>query len=257
MIPAALAAILIGGTVFALLLAILLAAGAVEYQRLTGGARDDRMVEIGAACVAAIVLTYAIGGWPAALAVSMLSLFAIVITARPAAGAHAFAIAGMVWLVAPGIALVGLRATEHGLTLVLAIVLAVWATDTGAYAAGRSLGGPKLWPRLSPAKTWSGLAGGMLAAALALGLVAGIQGGASFLLAFGVGAICAAVAQGGDLFESWLKRRVGAKDSGNLIPGHGGVLDRIDGLIAAAPAFALMHLGLSGLGLADAGLWWT
>ncbi|MEQ9811376.1 MAG: phosphatidate cytidylyltransferase [Azospirillaceae bacterium] len=251
MIPVALAAIFLGGAVFALLLALLLAAGALEYHRLTGEGRARSVAELGAAGVIVVILAFAAGGWPALLAVLTVALGAVAIATRGATGATLLAGGGIVYLAAPGIALVGLRATDEGLTLVLAVVLAVWATDTGAYMAGRSLGGPKLWPRLSPSKTWSGLAGGILAAAAVLALVAGIQGGAAIALAVVVGAFSALVAQAGDLFESWLKRRVGAKDSGTLIPGHGGVLDRIDGLIAAAPAFALVHLGLAG-----SGMWW-
>jgi phosphatidate cytidylyltransferase len=128
------------------------------------------------------------------------------------------------------------------------LLLVVWTTDIGAYFAGRSIGGPKLAPRISPGKTWAGLVGGMAAAGLVGGLLTALAG-AGFWLAAGLGALLAAVAQAGDLFESRLKRHAGVKDSGHLIPGHGGLLDRIDGLVFAAPTFALV-VALMGQGAA-------
>jgi phosphatidate cytidylyltransferase len=118
------------------------------------------------------------------------------------------------------------------------LLLVVWGTDIGAYFAGRSLGGPKLAPRFSPNKTWSGLAGGAATAAL-VGLVAAIWMPVMPMLLLAIGsAMIAVVAQIGDLFESSLKRQFDAKDSSNLIPGHGGLLDRIDGVLAASLAVA-------------------
>ncbi len=122
--------------------------------------------------------------------------------------------------------------------VVLGIVAVVIATDTGAYFSGRAIGGPKIAPRISPSKTWAGLAGGMVAAGLvSLGFFASNGGGpltAMGLAAFAIGAVLAIVAQAGDFLESWLKRRAAVKDSSNLIPGHGGVLDRVDGLLPVA-----------------------
>ena len=123
--------------------------------------------------------------------------------------------------------------------LVIFPVLIVIATDVGAYFSGRSIGGPKIAPAISPSKTWAGLIGGMIAAGLMLaGTFIWNTGDASIrpmlLLAFVIGAVLAVVAQAGDFFESWLKRKAGMKDSSNLIPGHGGVFDRIDGLLPVA-----------------------
>lgn len=129
--------------------------------------------------------------------------------------------------------------------VVVGVITVVIATDVGAYFSGRTIGGPKIAPSISPSKTWAGLAGGMLAA----GLVAGgtfVWNTGEFVLrpmlfiAFGIGALLAVVAQMGDFFESWLKRRAGVKDSSNLIPGHGGVFDRIDGLLPVAIASGLL-----------------
>lgn len=144
-------------------------------------------------------------------------------------------IAGLMWLRdLPG----------DGLALFLFAMLAVWATDIGAYAAGRTIGGPKLAPRISPKKTWAGLIGGMVSAALVGWLVALVAGAAMPGLALLVGALSAVVGQIGDLFESAIKRRYNVKDSGQLIPGHGGILDRIDGLLVAAPVLAVFHATL-------------
>lgn len=126
-----------------------------------------------------------------------------------------------------------------GAGLVLWLLVVVAATDTLAYAAGRTIGGARLAPRISPGKTWAGLAGGLAGAALAGGAASPLLGWpwlAAGLLAAALGL----VAQAGDLLESWLKRRAGVKDSGALLPGHGGILDRIDGLLLAAPALGLV-----------------
>ncbi len=125
---------------------------------------------------------------------------------------------------------------DDGLAVIFWLVAAVWATDIGAYFVGKTLGGPKLAPRISPKKTWSGLCGGVLAAAIASWAVLAAFGYSNLFNYALFGAILAVVAQAGDLFESALKRRFGVKDSSNLIPGHGGVLDRADGLLSASMA---------------------
>lgn len=156
-------------------------------------------------------------------------------------------LAGLGYVAIPCATLIWLRETHlesspnAGMLMVLYLMFAVWATDIGAYFAGRRIGGPKLAPAISPNKTWAGLAGGMAAAAAIGGVCASFT---PYPLSFSgcifMGAVIALVAQAGDLFESWLKRRAGVKDSGMLIPGHGGLLDRVDGLIAAAPVYGLM-----------------
>lgn len=143
--------------------------------------------------------------------------------------------------------------------VLLVAVVTVIATDTGAYFVGRTIGGPRIAPRISPSKTWAGLAGGMVAAGLWLALVAAVIGSAlaSFsggmggpgiglsgvALAAAAGAALAVAAQAGDFLESWLKRRAHVKDSSRLIPGHGGVLDRVDGIIPVALIVGLLGPG--------------
>lgn len=122
-----------------------------------------------------------------------------------------------------------LRGDAFGLAAVPVIVGAVIATDVGAYFSGRTIGGPKIAPRISPSKTWAGLLGGMAAAAAVL--VATRQGTPVHQAVLS-GMVLAVVAQAGDFFESWMKRRAGVKDSSRLIPGHGGLFDRVDGLLA-------------------------
>lgn len=147
-------------------------------------------------------------------------------------------LAGIPYL-APGIlTLWWLRADDAaGLSNVLFVLAIVWASDIGAYAAGRLLGGPKLAPSISPGKTWSGAAGGLIAALIVpLFFSVGQPTTRGLLVATCLGITC----QAGDLLESAIKRGFGVKDSGRLIPGHGGLLDRIDGLLAAAPVAALL-----------------
>ncbi len=149
--------------------------------------------------------------------------------------------AGVLYCGLPGIALIWLRGQDSGFALTLWLLLTVWATDIGAFFAGRAIGGPKLAPAISPNKTWAGAVGGVGAAA-ATGALFGIavthgSGTATpmFLAGLaGLSVVFAVVAILGDLFESALKRRAGVKDSGNLLPGHGGVLDRLDGLAPVA-----------------------
>ncbi|MGN6155349.1 MAG: phosphatidate cytidylyltransferase [Sphingomicrobium sp.] len=121
---------------------------------------------------------------------------------------------------------------QHGLRLLLWVFITVWSVDIGAYFSGRAIGGPKLAPAISPGKTWAGFYGGVAAATLLGGAWALSMGLNPVLLL--LAPLFAAAAQGGDLFESWLKRRAGVKDSGRWLPGHGGVFDRVDGLLPVA-----------------------
>lgn len=128
--------------------------------------------------------------------------------------------------------------TTWGLVWAIWAMALVWMTDIGAYASGRLLGGPKLAPTISPGKTWAGLAGGVVLASV-FGAVMHKGFGLPLRLTVATPAL-AVLAQAGDLYESWLKRRAGVKDSGHLLPGHGGVMDRLDGLVPVAPAAALL-----------------
>jgi phosphatidate cytidylyltransferase len=131
---------------------------------------------------------------------------------------------------------------EHGFWAVIVLFAVVWATDIAAYFVGRAVGGSKLMPRVSPSKTWAGAAAGMVAAIVAALAVAHVAAPTSLFAIAGLAVVLSICAQLGDLFESLLKRRFGAKDSGRLIPGHGGLMDRLDGFFAASVMAASIGL---------------
>jgi phosphatidate cytidylyltransferase len=162
---------------------------------------------------------------------------------------HAF---GAVYIGLPALALVLLRDAPRGAAIVGALFVAVWTTDTGALLFGRLIGGPKLAPILSPNKTWAGFLGGTVAAAIAEAIYSGVIGG-SALRGITLGILLALASVCGDLFESWVKRQFRAKNTGSLIPGHGGMLDRIDSVLFAAPACAglLVFSGLNPFGISS------
>ena len=154
---------------------------------------------------------------------------------------HAF---GVLYLGLPALALAGLRefAAQGALTL-LGLFLIVWATDTGALVFGKLIGGKKLWPSVSPGKTWAGTIGGSVTAVAVFSLyIAFFSFNVVAALSFALG--LSIIAHLGDLFESWVKRKFGTKDSGGLIPGHGGVLDRMDSMFACSVALAILVFGL-------------
>lgn len=147
--------------------------------------------------------------------------------------------AGLLYAGLPALSLLYLRDQPEGIALTLWTLALVWATDIGAFFAGRAIGGPRLAPAISPNKTWAGLIGGAVVAAI-IGALLVFALGLPAKLAL-LGGLMAVLAQMGDLYESWLKRRAGVKDSGRLLPGHGGVLDRLDGLVPIAVLVAALH----------------
>lgn len=149
--------------------------------------------------------------------------------------------AGPLYLGVAMLAVVLLRETPHGAWIIVGMFLAIWSADTGALFAGNLIGGPKMWPAISPSKTWAGTLGGIATAAIVEAIFIKVLGGnAVFAALFGAGVAVVSVL--GDLFESWVKRVFQRKDSGGMIPGHGGVLDRIDSTLAVAPLVALLVL---------------
>ncbi|HEV7997716.1 MAG TPA: phosphatidate cytidylyltransferase [Stellaceae bacterium] len=253
--PLPIAAIWFDGPWLALLTALAAAVMAWEWGRLchrrrigppaSSWAADAMPVEIVlVAVVLAAVAIAALGGAGLAVAAALAGAGLVFWAAHRSAGAKpGWAALGALWVGLPCVALLWLARQQTGGRMTLLWLLAVvWATDIGAYTIGRSLGGPRLAPRWSPRKTWSGFLGGVICAALAGGATAlalGIASAAPLML---VSAGLAIVAQFGDLAESLAKRRFGVKDSSGLIPGHGGLLDRLDGLLAAIPAVALLTL---------------
>ncbi len=152
-------------------------------------------------------------------------------------GLTAWILLGFLYSAPTILSLVFLR-EYHGPFMIFWLFAVVWGTDIGAYFTGRRLGGPKLAPRISPNKTWSGFFGGILWAVIAAAAVAALSGYSVGASLWG-GVVLSIVSQFGDLYESFIKRKLDVKDSGSIIPGHGGILDRVDGLLFAAPVMAL------------------
>ena len=233
-----------GPQYFATLIAICAVLAAREWHRLVG-TRDSFLPEMLVTALAVAFALLALTLWPRGwFAWAILGFSAaLAFTLAPMRRGHPFWQAGgVLYIGVPALALVATRALAlHGAWLIIGLFLAVWATDTGALVFGNLIGGPKLAPVLSPNKTWAGTVGGVMAAAIIEAAYVGILGG-KVVPAFCYGAALSVVAHGGDLFESWVKRRFSRKDSGSLISGHGGALDRIDSTLSAAVAFALLVL---------------
>jgi phosphatidate cytidylyltransferase len=176
-------------------------------------------------------------------------------SASSARSARSWVAAGIVYAVALPVACILLRADPHyGFVAILFLFAVTWTTDILAYFVGRLVGGPKLWRRISPNKTWSGAIGGMCGA-VAAGLAVTHAAGIANSLAVGALALLLSVAsQAGDLFESALKRRFGVKDASHVIPGHGGIMDRLDGFLAAAVVAAVIGIARGGMDAAARGL---
>jgi phosphatidate cytidylyltransferase len=245
-------AVLAGGWIWAGLLLATVAGAAFELARLVERGRTrERRFALGTTLLAGSLVFSTAAAGPASGLVLFAILLPVGVGLFALAGGNAFALgAAVFYLGVPFACLVWLRlGAPGGLIFTLWLLLVVAATDTGAYVAGRSIGGPRLAPALSPGKTWAGLFGGMLAAAVTGAVfVLFVRGhGPQAALSSGLlAAVLAVVAQCGDLTESWLKRRSGYKDSGRLLPGHGGLLDRVDGLLFAAPVYTGVVLFLTG-----------
>lgn len=248
LVPAALAAAWFGGWPYLVLIAIGVALLAIEWGGMSAPVAPTR---VAAAVAAAVLIAVFIGyrgdfvwAWGAIL---LTAAFAAVV-ARGVAERPADAAFGVLYIAPAALCLVWLRDTggvmsHQGHWWIMMLFAATWAADIGAFAVGSTLKGPKLWPRFSPNKTWSGFIGGLVAATAAGSLMAGMSvfhlnvWAAAFIgLAVGVATMA------GDLWESAIKRRFGVKDSGDLIPGHGGLLDRVDGLMFAVVVMAALRL---------------
>jgi phosphatidate cytidylyltransferase len=243
MAPVALAAVWLGG---AYLAALTLAAAAVmawEWARLCGGGALGRIGAGVTGMVTLAVLGAAFHGVAAGIILALLGAIGVWAIARREARREAgWLAAGVLWVGLPCVLLLWLAEGAEGRDLLLWIFAVVWATDIGAYLVGRWLGGPRLAPRWSPRKTWAGLVGGIVFAASAGWIVSHLLAAAPVLPLVSVSAGLAIIGQFGDLAESVAKRRFGVKDSSALIPGHGGLLDRLDGLLAVIPSVALLSL---------------
>jgi phosphatidate cytidylyltransferase len=245
--PLAIAIAYAGGWLWATLVTLAAIGLYVEWLMIAGAARETRVVAVGALALCAAGLGLAAGRIDTASIMLSIGLLAAAAISQARRGWIA---GGFLYAAAAQAASIILRDSNSGFIALVFVLLIVWVTDIGGYFAGRGIGGPKLWPRVSPKKTWAGAVGGFVASlVVAAGFVAGGFGKAAWLLP--LGAMLSIVAQLGDLFESAVKRHFGVKDSSHIIPGHGGLLDRLDGYVAAIVLAAILGFvrgGMDGLG---------
>jgi phosphatidate cytidylyltransferase len=236
-----------GGLPFRLMLAAAAVAILYEWAHMAGIDRGRAGFAALLALLATPLALMLVQMPPDVIFVALAPVLLAALTLGSFLGHGAWGAAGLAYAAIPAVALAALRGDDaSGLAAIVLLFAVVWGTDVFAYFVGRAVGGPKLAPAISPGKTWSGAAGGA-----AFGLLAGL--GVALATGAGDWRVLALVSLGlsvasqiGDLFESWVKRRFGAKDSSGLIPGHGGIMDRVDGLVAAAVALYVVGWLMSG-----------
>jgi len=256
---AAIAVVIWGGPfLFLAMIALAVTLLSIEWARMAAPAAPTRVAVVVAAAVLAVgLLTFAgvrgasdVFTWRAVMpAMAMIALGSVAAAAasRRATRRWGDAAYGVLYVSPACLAILWLHSTPQGPGWTVMLLATTWAADISAYAVGNAMKGPKLWPRFSPNKTWSGFAGGLVGASLAAVGVAALLMRLSLSGAALIGFCGGLATMMGDLWESILKRRFGVKDSGDLIPGHGGLLDRVDGLMFATLVFAasrlIVHLG--------------
>jgi phosphatidate cytidylyltransferase len=246
--PAAIAIAYAGGWLWTALVTLAAIGLYVEWLMIVGLVHQKRVVAYGIIILLVAGYTIAVGRIADS---SILLAIGLVAVALASPGWRHWTTAGLLYAFAALFGSIVVRLDPvWGFTALMFVLLIVWVTDIGGYFAGRGIGGPKLWPRVSPKKTWAGAIGGfVLSLMIAAGFAALNLGkiGPLLLLA----AVLSIASQLGDLFESAVKRRFGVKDSSQIIPGHGGLLDRLDGFVAAvvlAAIFGLLRGGADGVG---------
>jgi phosphatidate cytidylyltransferase len=248
LIPLAVAIAYAGGWLWTSLVTAAAIGLFVEWLAVVGLAGAVALAIRGGVALALGGICFAVGRIDAALIVLAIGLVAIASTAPDRRG---WAAAGFCYAAAAEIASVLLRLDPaKGFAALMFVLVIVWVTDSGGYFAGRGIGGPKLWPRVSPKKTWAGAVGGLAASLAVAGGFAAFEIGRTVPLLISA-AILSVASQLGDLFESAVKRRFGVKDSSHIIPGHGGLMDRLDGFVAAvvlAAVFGFLRGGADGVG---------
>ena len=246
--PTAVAIAYAGGWLWSALVTLAVIGLYVEWLMIVGAARAMRAVASGVLALALAGICLAAGRIDWAIAALVLGFVFVALTSPVQ---RSWTVAGYFYAAAAEMASVVVRLDQaYGFVALILILLVVWVTDIGGYFAGRGIGGPKLWPRVSPKKTWAGAIGGFAASLVVAGGFAAL-GLAKTVAILLVGAALSVASQLGDLFESAVKRRFGVKDSSHLIPGHGGLMDRLDGLVAAmvvAAIFGLLRGGIDGVG---------
>jgi phosphatidate cytidylyltransferase len=246
--PVAIAIAYAGGWLWIALVTLAAIGLYLEWLTIVDAMRQTRVTASGIAALAIAGVCLALGRIEASLIALALGLFAIAVLSPER---RIWTATGFFYAAAAELASVLLRLDPvMGLAALFLVLLVVWVTDIGGYFAGRGIGGPKLWPRVSPNKTWAGAIGGFAASLVISAAFAGFGFGKTGPLLL-LGAILSIASQLGDLFESAVKRRFGVKDSGHIIPGHGGLLDRLDGFVVAVVMAAILGVlrgGVDGVG---------
>jgi phosphatidate cytidylyltransferase len=246
--PAAVGIAYAGGALWIALVTLAAVGLYVEWLMIVGTAGEKRVAASGVAALLIAGMCLAIGRIDASLSVLVVGLAGVALLSPQRRIWNA---AGFFYAAAAEFAAVLVRLDQTwGFVALILILLVVWMTDIGGYFAGRGIGGPKLWPRISPKKTWAGAVGGFAASLVIAGGFAAFGLGKSGPLLL-LGALLSIASQFGDLFESAVKRRFGVKDSSQIIPGHGGLMDRLDGLVAAvvlAAIFGFLRASADGVG---------
>jgi phosphatidate cytidylyltransferase len=246
--PITIAILYVGGWSWAVLATAVSVGLYVEWLMIVGAGQNTRLLATGGGALAITGLCLAFDRLDGAIPFALLGLAVVTFLGgdqrRWTAPGYGYAASAL-------LASVLVRADQQwGFLALMLVLLVVWVTDIGGYFAGRGIGGPKLWPRVSPKKTWAGAAGGFVGSlCVASGFAA--LGYGNWLPLLVLAALLSVVSQLGDLFESAVKRRFGVKDSSQIIPGHGGLLDRLDGYVAAvvaAAVFGVLRDGVEGVG---------
>lgn len=245
--PAVVGVVWIGGPLFFLMVAAAVAVLAVEWGRMSAPEKPLRTsLAVALAVLASVTVASSGHPWIAWIILPLVAIIAaLVAQVRDLIERPVDAAFGVLYIGAPSIALVWLRSGEVGKDWTLMLLAIAWSADIFAFVVGSILKGPKLWPRISPNKTWSGFIGGLAASALAAMIVVALakgEGDPTRGWAAMIGLVVGLFTMAGDLLESMLKRRFGVKDTSQLIPGHGGLLDRVDGLMFAILAMASARL---------------
>jgi phosphatidate cytidylyltransferase len=241
--PAVVAAAWFGGWPYLVMISIGVALLAIEWGGMSAPIAPTRVAAVVAAAILIAVFVGYRGDFIWAWGAIALTSAGAAVVARGVAERPADAAYGVLYIAPAALCLVWLRSTDQGHWWIMMLFAATWAADIGAFLIGSALKGPKLWPRFSPNKTWSGFVGGLLAATAVGTVMAALPAFRLNLLAAAIIGLAVGLAtMGGDLWESAIKRRFGVKDSGDLIPGHGGLLDRVDGLMFAVVVMAAARL---------------
>jgi phosphatidate cytidylyltransferase len=251
LVPLAIAAAYAGGWYWAALVTLCAIGLFVEWLMVTGISGNAPLVVTGAAILAIAAPFLALRNVDIALIVLALGIAAV---AFRSTAPRFWAIGGFLYAAAAQVSSILVRLDRsEGFVALVFILLLVWCTDIGGYFAGRTIGGPKLWPRVSPNKTWAGAVGGLILSLIVAGGFA-MNGFGKMGPLLMVAAALSVASQLGDLMESAVKRRFGVKDSSHIIPGHGGLMDRLDGYVAAVALAAILGVLRGGAGGAGTGL---